>query len=100
MLSSLVLDNRLFWKNRNMDYYVVYNRHTPRFSPEVSVRKLIQRAQQEYELIEITLNLTFAGMLYNTNHQTFDGKNTVSVSPDVTPGETHFYSTQLYKRIG
>ena len=38
-------------------------------------------------------------MLYNTNHQTFDGKNTVSVSPDVTPGETHFYSTQLYKRM-
>lgn len=38
-------------------------------------------------------------MLYNTNQQTFDGKNTVSFSPDVTPGETHFYSTQLYKRM-
>ena len=56
-------------------------------------------AQEEYELIGITLNLTFTGMLYNTNQQTFDGKNTVSVSPDVTSGETHFYSTQLYKRM-
>ena len=90
MLSGLVLGGKITsfsWENRNMGYYVVHNKYTPRFSPEVFAHELIERAKKEYELPGITLNLTFAGM------------NTVSFSPDATPGETHFYSTQLYKRM-
>jgi len=80
------------WNNIDMKYYIVNNKNTPIFNPEVSVYYLIERSKNEYELPGITLNLTFSGFLYTNKKQVFDGKNTISFSPNVNPGETSFYS--------
>lgn len=83
------------WTQPNMEYYIVHNRYTPRFRPEVSVQFLTERAVNEYSLPGITLNLTFGGMLYTNRRQKRDGINTISFFPEIYPAETHFYSNLL-----
>lgn len=86
------------WETPNMEYYIVHNGFTPRFRPEVLIKDLVDRAKAEYELPGITLNLTYAGTIYTHRRQKYDGKNTISFFPEVSPAETHFYSENLLKR--
>ena len=86
------------WENPSMNYYIVYNKYMPHFRPQVMIQDLVEKAKTEYELPGITLNLTFAGMLYTNRRQNFDGKNTISFSPDVTAAETHFYVKNILQR--
>lgn len=87
------------WINNDIPYYIVSNRYIPRFYPEVSVTDLVQRAQKEYELPGITLNLTYMGMIYTNRRQTKDNINTISFYPDTYPAETLFYSSNLLQRM-
>jgi hypothetical protein len=86
------------WENPNMKYYIIHNRYTPRFHPEVLVQDLVTRAINEYQLPGITLNLTFDGMLYTSRMQGKDGINTISFFPELYPAETYFYANLLTRK--
>lgn len=82
------------WISKNIQYTILRNQYTPRFSPKVSIKDLIENALDEYRLPKISLNLTYNSTIRVKSiekYTSMDGINSISFHPNYTAGSTTFY---------